>query len=147
MAQGGADAPRERFDPFDPAYRFDDIDEFVRNAQQRGMEVLITLWGTRAGRTAARSRRRCRGTWPTSRRSAARSRAAYSGRFSGYPFVRFFSIWNESNLATFLVPQSTRRPDREPAELRAARRSGLRGHQGRQRTRAGRRRRDVVERA
>jgi hypothetical protein len=29
----------------------------------------------------------------------------YSGRFSGYPYVRFFSIWNESNLATFLRPQ------------------------------------------
>ena len=33
-------------DPFDPAYKFDDLDEFVRNAQLRGMEVLITLWGT-----------------------------------------------------------------------------------------------------
>jgi hypothetical protein len=31
--------------------------------------------------------------------------ARYSGRFPGYPFVRFFGIWNESNLATFLRPQ------------------------------------------
>ena len=38
--------PANASDPFDPAYRFDDIDEFIRNAQQRGMEVLITLWGT-----------------------------------------------------------------------------------------------------
>ena len=38
--------PANASDPFDPAYRFDDIDEFVRNAQQRGMEVLITIWGT-----------------------------------------------------------------------------------------------------
>jgi hypothetical protein len=29
----------------------------------------------------------------------------YSGRYAGYPYVRFFTIWNESNLATFLVPQ------------------------------------------
>jgi polysaccharide biosynthesis protein PslG len=30
----------------DPAYRFSDIDELVRNAQQRGLEVVITIWGT-----------------------------------------------------------------------------------------------------
>ena len=29
----------------------------------------------------------------------------YSGRHPGLPFVRFFGIWNESNLATFLRPQ------------------------------------------
>ena len=33
-------------DSFDPAYKFGDVDEFVRNAQVRGLEVLITLWGT-----------------------------------------------------------------------------------------------------
>ena len=38
--------PADAADPFDPAYRFEDIDELVRNAQQRGMEVLVTLWGT-----------------------------------------------------------------------------------------------------
>ena len=32
-------------------------------------------------------------------------RHRYSGRFSGYPFVRFYSIWNESNLQLFLAPQ------------------------------------------
>ena len=29
-----------------PAYNFDDLDEFVRNAQPRDTEVLMTLWGT-----------------------------------------------------------------------------------------------------
>jgi hypothetical protein len=29
----------------------------------------------------------------------------YSGRNAGYPFVRFFGIWNESNLGLFLTPQ------------------------------------------
>src|SRR5439155_13935200 len=29
----------------------------------------------------------------------------HSGRFPGYPVVRFFGIWNESNLSTFLRPQ------------------------------------------
>ena len=29
----------------------------------------------------------------------------YSGRFVGYPYVRFWSIWNEPNLQLFLTPQ------------------------------------------
>jgi hypothetical protein len=29
----------------------------------------------------------------------------YSGRYSGYPFVRYYTIWNESNLGQFLSPQ------------------------------------------
>ena len=38
--------PRNASNPFDPAYRFDDLDELVRNAQARDLEVLITIWGT-----------------------------------------------------------------------------------------------------
>jgi len=38
--------PANAANPFDPAYRFNDIDEFVRNAQAQGSEVLMTLWGT-----------------------------------------------------------------------------------------------------
>ena len=46
----------------------------------------------------------------------------YSGRFTGYPYVRFFSIWNESNLATFLRPQFDKSgPDRLGAERTPAR--------------------------
>jgi hypothetical protein len=29
----------------------------------------------------------------------------YSGRYAGYPYARFFSVWNESNLQQFLSPQ------------------------------------------
>jgi hypothetical protein len=29
--------PRRAANPFDPAYRFDDLDEFVRNTQARGL--------------------------------------------------------------------------------------------------------------
>ena len=35
--------PAQASDPFDPAYQFGDVDEFVRNAQQRGVEVLSRL--------------------------------------------------------------------------------------------------------
>lgn len=97
--------PKNASDPFDPAYRFDDLDEFVRAAQTRGMEVLITLWGT-PGWANGNQKRQVLPTRLTDFTNFARAVAArYSGRFAGYPSVRFFSIWNESNLATFLVPQ------------------------------------------
>ena len=55
----------------------------------------------------------------------------YSGRYAGYPFVRFFTIWNESNLATFLVPQfNASGKIVSPRELREARDGGDRRHQG-----------------
>jgi len=33
----------------------------------------------------------------------------YSGHFAGYPFVRFWSVWNEPNLQLFLTPQFNKR--------------------------------------
>ena len=40
--------PANGANPFDPAYAFDDLDEFVRNAGLHGMEVMLTIWGTPA---------------------------------------------------------------------------------------------------
>jgi hypothetical protein len=97
--------PANPTDPFDPAYRFNDLDEFVRNAQTRGMEVLITLWGT-PGWANGGQKPQFVPTRMTDFQAFARAVAArYSGRYAGYPFVRFYGIWNESNLATFLQPQ------------------------------------------
>ena len=39
-------APRMPANPFDRAYRFADLDEFVRNAATRGIAVMLTIWGT-----------------------------------------------------------------------------------------------------
>lgn len=97
--------PAQATNSFDPAYKFGDVDEFVRNAQQRGLEVLITLWGTpgwaNGGQKPQAMPRQLADFQSFARAVASR----YSGRFAGYPFVRFYTIWNESNLATFLVPQ------------------------------------------
>src|SRR4051812_5135204 len=38
--------PAAAADSGDPAYDFRDVDESVRNAQLRGLEVLLTVWGT-----------------------------------------------------------------------------------------------------
>jgi hypothetical protein len=100
-----ATKPTDATDPFDPAYRFDDVDEVVRNAQQRGMEVLITLWGTPQWANGGQKPQAMPQNMADFQSFARAVAARYSGRYSGYPFVRFFSIWNESNLATFLVPQ------------------------------------------
>jgi hypothetical protein len=90
---------------FDPSYRFADLDEFVRNAQQRGMEVLMTIWGTpmwaNGGKGPMYLPTRMADFQNFTRALATR----YSGRRPGYPFVRFYGIWNESNLGNFLAPQ------------------------------------------
>ena len=108
-SQAAPERPASPADPFDPAYKLDDVDELVRNAQQRGMEVLITLWGTpkwaNGGQAPQVPPRNMRDFQNFAQAIASR----YSGRFSSYPYVRFFSIWNESNLATFLRPQFDKR--------------------------------------
>ena len=104
-SRAATDRPANATDSFDPAYNFQDVDELVRNAQQRGMEVLITLWGTpkwaNGGQTPQVAPKNMRDFQNFAQAVASR----YSGRFSGFPYVRFFSVWNESNLATFLRPQ------------------------------------------
>ena len=97
--------PANAANPFDPAYNFDDLDELVRNAQARDMEVLMAIWGTpewaNGGKKPQYLPRRMSDFQNFARALASR----YSGRTPGLPFVRFFGIWNESNLGTFLLPQ------------------------------------------
>ena len=97
--------PASATNPFDPSYRFADLDEFVRNAQQRGMEVLMTIWGTpkwaNGGKGPAYLPTKTADFQNFARAVATR----YNGRYAGYPFVRFYGIWNESNLGNFLAPQ------------------------------------------
>ncbi|HUG64240.1 MAG TPA: cellulase family glycosylhydrolase [Gaiellaceae bacterium] len=97
--------PARPTDPFDPAYRFDDIDEAVRGAQEYGQEVILTISGTPRWANGGRAPNIMPGRVSD---FAAFSRAIasrYSGRFVGYPFVRFWSVWNEPNLQLFLSPQ------------------------------------------
>jgi hypothetical protein len=98
-------APANAIDPFDPAYHFDDLDELVRNAQTRGLEMLLTIWGTPSWANGGQLPQYAP-TSPADLQAFAQALASrYSGRYAGYPFVRFYGIWNESNLATFLRPQ------------------------------------------
>ena len=97
--------PSSAADPFDPAYNFDDIDEAVRAAQENDQEVILTISGTPSwanGGKAPNIMPRRLADFTTFARAIA---SRYSGRFMGYPFVRFWAIWNEPNLQQFLSPQ------------------------------------------
>ena len=97
--------PANAANPFDPAYNFDDVDEALRNAQEADMEVMLTISGTPAwangGKRPNVMPRRVADFTAFARAISTR----YSGRFDGYPFVRFWSVWNEPNLNLFLTPQ------------------------------------------
>ena len=97
--------PARASNPFDPAYNFQDLDETIRTAQEADMEVLLTLSGTprwaNGGRNPNVMPRRVADFTAFAQAIASR----YSGRFEGYPFVRFWSVWNEPNLQLFLAPQ------------------------------------------
>ena len=97
--------PANATDPFDPAYRLDDVDQLVRDAQARGMEVLLTIWGTPKWANGNKGPAYMPRNTTTSTTSPRRWRARYSGRYADCPFVRFWSVWNESNLQLFLAPQ------------------------------------------
>jgi hypothetical protein len=101
--------PADGSDPFDPAYDFDDLDDAIRTAQRSDMEVVLTLHGTprwaNGGKTPNVMPRRVSDFGAFARAIASR----YSGRHDGFPFVRFWTIWNEPNLQLFLSPQFDRR--------------------------------------
>jgi hypothetical protein len=96
--------PADPANPFDPGYSFDDLDEFVRGAWQRGMAVMFTIWGTpswaNGGRGPNYAPLNVRDLTSFARAVASR----YSGRNPGLPFVEFYTVWNEPNLEQFLAP-------------------------------------------
>jgi hypothetical protein len=97
--------PRKASNPFDPAYKLDDVDEIVRAAQARGQEVLITIWGTPKWANGGKGPAFLPKKWGDFQNFTRALASRYSGRYPGYPFVRFWGIWNESNLGGFLSPQ------------------------------------------
>ena len=97
--------PARATNPFDKAYNLNDLDDMIRNAQMRGIQVMLTIWGTpkwaNGGNEPNVAPRRVADLQNFARALADR----YSGRHPGYPYVGRFSIWNEPNLQIFLSPQ------------------------------------------
>jgi hypothetical protein len=97
--------PSNPANPFDPAYALDAVDEAVRAAQDADQEVVLTISGTPRWANGGKNPNvmpRNLGDFTNFSRAIA---SRYSGRFDGFPFVRFWSIWNEPNLQLFLSPQ------------------------------------------
>jgi cellulase (glycosyl hydrolase family 5) len=113
--------PHDARNPFDRAYRFGDVDQFVAAADRRGVEVLVTLWGTPRWANG----RRKPNVPPTRAADFEAFAQALATRYSGaYPtlgFVRFVSIWNEPNTHRFLNARNG------PAAYAALVRAGYRG--------------------
>lgn len=96
--------PANAANPFDPAYRWDDLDELVRAAQFRGMESMLTIWGTPDWANRGRGPNRAPSRMSDLRAFAQALASRYSGRNPGLPYVRYFTVWNEPNLEQFLAP-------------------------------------------
>lgn len=113
-------APSPTFNASDaaaPAYRWTNVDAAVRDATAHGLRVVLTIydapaWAEARGRPADAPA----GSWrPDPTQLAAFAHAAatrYSGTFpdpaapgATLPAVRYWQIWNEPNLSTYLTPQ------------------------------------------
>ena len=140
--------PTDATDPFDPAYRFDDVDEVVRNAQQRGHggpdhALGDALVGERRPEAAGHAERTSR----TSRTSRAPSRP---GTRDATPATRSCAS-TRSGTSRTSPPSSSRSSTRRARSsarrtTRSSPRAGIAGIKAGQPQRARRHRRDVVER-
>ena len=90
--------------PFDSVYRLDDVDDLARQSQLRGMELLITIWGTpewaNGGQEPNHAPER-----PDDLADFAQALADRYSRGDTPAIRRLLSAWNEPNLELFLAPQ------------------------------------------
>jgi hypothetical protein len=101
--------PAHAANSFDHAYRFADLDEFVRNAATRGIAVMLTIWGTPGWANHGKGPQ----VAPTHLKDLTNFARAvanrYNGTHAGLPAVQFYGVWNEPNLGIFLTPQYDRK--------------------------------------
>jgi hypothetical protein len=98
VAQAKPDDPR---DPADPAYDWSLYDPILQRLHAAHIAVLISLWGTPPWANDGLKNNAA----PTDATSLASFAYAASTRF---PWINRWTVWNEPNLRTFLVPNSPR---------------------------------------
>jgi hypothetical protein len=79
------------------------------------MTVLLTIWGTPGWANNNQGENHAPSSMSDLQSFSQALAARYSGRFPGYPFVGYYSLWNEPNLAQFLAPQYTGDKPSSPA--------------------------------
>ena len=110
MVPGGTERPLwfDPKNPSDPNYWWGYADRAVKSVVAHGLEPIICifdapLWAEDQRVDGIRGTRR---PDPAALAEFAKTVATrYSGRFAGLPRVRYWQIWNEPNLPTFLSPQ------------------------------------------
>jgi hypothetical protein len=107
--------------PRDPAYRWSTFDRELVLSAAYGLEPIVVIvtapaWAEGAAEGRPGTRR------PNPNELGAFAHAAalrYSGTFPGLPRVRYWQVWNEPNLGTFLNPQTIGGNDVSPTIYRA----------------------------
>jgi hypothetical protein len=102
--------PANPADPDDPAYDFSRLDGAVQDANERGLDVLMTFLSAPGyARGADVPPDIPAVAWkpdPAALGAFARAVATrYSGAFDGLPRVSYFEAWNEPNLELYFAPQ------------------------------------------
>lgn len=100
-------------DPFDPAYHWGYLDALVRRTAAHGLVPIVGPLGPPAFARGQYVQERPNPT-EFGRFGMALARR-YSGRYSGLPRVRYWMVWNEPNLSTFIYPQHVNGRDTSPA--------------------------------
>jgi hypothetical protein len=116
-AVAGEVPPSDPTDPSSSAYDFAKIDRAVREAHQRGLDIMFTVYGAPdwAEGPGRPSNVRRPGTWKPDPAAFGDFATALARRYSGgfpdpegsaaLPRVRHYEVWNEPNLIGFLSPQ------------------------------------------
>jgi hypothetical protein len=108
LVNWAAAAPTKPANPLnanDPAYHISDIDALVRGAQADDMQVLLTITGTPAWANGGQTQNHPPTDLNTLTQFAQMLANRYNGHHAGLGAVTLWSVWNEPNLGTFLVPQ------------------------------------------
>lgn len=97
-------------DPADPHYRWDSIDEAVRNSTAAGLTPVLMVngaptWAQRCQAPASLPEAVCDPEPAALSQFAIAAARRYSGHFAGLPRVRFWQGPNEPNLSLYFVPQ------------------------------------------
>ena len=129
----GGSPPVLARNPADPSYEFGITDAAVRDAQERGLRVVLTVLGAprwaQGPNPPPESEYRV-GTWRPSGDRLEDFAAALATRYSGsfidpdqplagpLPRVRFWEAWNEPNLPLYITPQWNGKKPQSPAIYR-----------------------------
>ncbi|MDQ2982457.1 MAG: hypothetical protein M3R70_00825 [Actinomycetota bacterium] len=94
-------------DPADPRYRWGRFDNKIEQLAASGLQPIVVilwspLWAEGKNEGPQGTRRPDPGELAAFAKAAS---ARYSGSFGGLPRVRYWQIWNEPNLYSFLTPQ------------------------------------------